>query len=109
MGASAQCAEGGATGVGREYVVYTSFYVAAVVKPPCICFSSLPSLGAGSHDPDWSGGFLWREDSSVSNDLLSVRALSPVTRFSMRLATRAGRPVGGDPIYPTACFMGPEV
>src|SRR5262245_55514816 len=26
---------------------YNSFYVAAVVKPPCICFSSLPSLGAG--------------------------------------------------------------
>src|SRR5712691_4730258 len=35
----------------------------------------------------------------VSNDLLSVRAQTPVTRFSMRLLTRAGRPVGGDPIY----------
>src|SRR3989442_12016138 len=28
----------------------------------------------------------------VSNDLLSVRALTPVTRFSMRLSTRAGSP-----------------
>jgi hypothetical protein len=38
-----------------------------------------------------------------------VRVQTPVTRFSMRLATRAGRSVGGDPIYPTAFFMGPEV
>ena len=40
----------------------TSFYVAAVVKPSCIGFSSLHSLGAVSHGPDWSGGFLWRWD-----------------------------------------------
>jgi len=45
----------------------------------------------------------------VSNDLLSVRAQPPVTRFSMRLATRAGRPMGGDPIYPTAFWQDPEV
>ena len=37
----------------------------------------------------------------VANDLLSVRAQPPVTRFSLRRATRAGRPVGGDPISPT--------
>jgi len=48
----------------------------------------------------------WRPH--VSNDLLSVRALTPVTRFSMRLSTRAGRPRGGDPIYTTACWAGPE-
>ena len=30
-----------------------------------------------------------------------------VTRFSMRLSTGAGRPGGGDPIYPTACLAGP--
>src|SRR6266851_9004347 len=45
----------------------------------------------------------------VSNDLLSVRAQTPVTRFSMRLSTRAGRPVGGDPIYTTAFLQGPEI
>ena len=45
----------------------------------------------------------------VSNDLLSVRAQPPVTRFSIRLSTRAGRPVGGDPIYPTAFWQDPEV
>src|SRR5712691_4957691 len=45
---------------------------------------------------------------TVSNDLLSVRAWGPVTRFSMRLSTRAGSPVGGDPIYTTACFAGPD-
>jgi hypothetical protein len=26
----------------------------------------------------------------------------------MRLSTTAGRPRGGDPIYTTACFAGPE-
>jgi hypothetical protein len=45
----------------------------------------------------------------VANDLLSVQALTPVTRFSIRLSTRAGRPVGGDPIYPTASLQGPEI
>ena len=44
----------------------------------------------------------------VSNDLLSVRALTPVTRFSLRLSTPVGRPRGGDPIYTTACCAGPE-
>ena len=45
----------------------------------------------------------------VSNDLLSVRVQPPVTRCSLRLATTTGRPVGGDPIYPTASLKGPEV
>src|SRR4029434_7293564 len=44
----------------------------------------------------------------VSNDLLSVRVHTPVTRFSLRLSTTAGRPVGGDPIYTTASLQGPE-
>jgi hypothetical protein len=56
---------------------------------------------------------LWRLpltlEPMVSNDLLSVRALTPVTRFSMRLLTTTGSPVGGDPIYPTAFSKGPEV
>src|SRR5262249_53973051 len=45
----------------------------------------------------------------VSNNLLSVRVQPPVTRFSLRLSTTPGRPVGGDPIYPTASLKGPEV
>jgi hypothetical protein len=45
----------------------------------------------------------------VSNDLLSVQAQTPVTRFSLHLSTRAGNPVEGDPIYPTASLQGPEV
>ena len=53
----------------------------------------------------WRLPVAWR--SLVSNDLLSVRARTPITRFSLRLATRAGRPRGGDPIYPTACYAGP--
>jgi hypothetical protein len=44
----------------------------------------------------------------VSNDLLSVRAWAPVTRCSLRLLTRAGKPVGGDPTSPTAALQGPE-
>jgi hypothetical protein len=81
----------------------------------CRCCQALvnafsPStLSAVSHGPNWSGGFRWRWDPSVANDLLSVRAHTPVTRFSLRLATRAGRPVGGDPIYPTASVKGPDV
>jgi hypothetical protein len=35
-----------------------SFYVAAVVKPPCVCFSPLHSLSAVAYRPDRSGGFL---------------------------------------------------
>ena len=49
----------------------------------------------------------WGVETLVSNDLLAVRALTPVTCFSLRLTTRAGRPRGGDPIYPTACCAGP--
>jgi hypothetical protein len=45
----------------------------------------------------------------VANDLLSGRTLTSVTRCSLRLSTRAGTPVGGDPIYPTASLHGPEV
>jgi hypothetical protein len=44
----------------------------------------------------------------VSNDLLSVRVHTPVTRFFMRLSTRTESPVGGDPTYPTAALQGPE-
>jgi len=46
---------------------------------------------------------------SVSNDLLSVRARTPVTRCSMRLSTPAGSPVGGDPISTTASLQGLEI
>ena len=45
----------------------------------------------------------------VPNDLLSVRALTPVTRFSLRLVTTTGSPVKGDPISTTAFLQGPEV
>jgi hypothetical protein len=44
----------------------------------------------------------------VSNDLLSVRVPTPVTRCSLRLSTTAERPVGGDPISTTASLQGPE-
>jgi hypothetical protein len=37
-----------------------AFYVAAVVKPSCILFSPLSSLGAVSHRAGSSCGFLWR-------------------------------------------------
>ena len=37
-----------------------------------------------------------------------VRVHTPVTRCSLRLSTRAGRRVGGDPISPTAGFARPE-
>ena len=47
-------------------------------SPPDVRCSPLPSLRAVSHRPDRSGGFLWRWDPSVSNGLLSVRALTPV-------------------------------
>jgi hypothetical protein len=81
----------------------------------CRCCQALvnvvsPStLSTVSYDPDRSGGFRWRWDSSVTNDLLSVRVHTPITRCSLRLTTRAGRPVGGDPISPTACFARPEI
>jgi hypothetical protein len=77
-------------------------------QAPCVFFSPLPSLDAVSHRPDRSGGFLWRWDSSVSNDLLSVWAQTPVTRFFIRLATRARRLVGSDPIYATASLKSPD-
>ena len=44
----------------------------------------------------------------VANALLSVRTFTSVTRCSLRLSTSAGRPVGGDPISPTAALHGPE-
>jgi hypothetical protein len=60
-----------------------------------------------------SPGWLWRLPLKlgpmVSNDLLSVRAWAPVTRFSLRLSTTGAKPVGGDPIYPTASLKGPEI
>ena len=54
-----------------------SFYVAAVVKPPCVCFSSLHAFGAVSHGPDRSGSFLWRWD-----------LLSPTTFYPCGFNTR---------------------
>ena len=38
----------------------------------------------------------------VANDLRSVWVHTPVTRCALRLVTSAGKPVGGDPISPTA-------
>jgi hypothetical protein len=61
------------------------------------------------YDPNWSGGFRGRWGPSVAHDLLSVRAHTPVTRCSLRLATRAGRSVGGDHISPPASLKGPEI
>jgi hypothetical protein len=56
---------GGRTaGVPAQKWLCISFYVAAVVKPSCVCFSSRHALSAVSPDPDWSGGFLWRWDPS---------------------------------------------
>jgi hypothetical protein len=96
---------------GREAWATRAFGLPSMLpllSSPRECF--FPStLSAVSHDPNWSGGFRWRWDPSVANDLLSVRAHTPVTRCSLRLATRAGRPVGGDPISPTASVQGPEV
>ena len=63
-----------------------------LLSSPRRIFSPLHSLDTVSHRPDRSGGFPWRWDPSVSNDLLSVWALTPITRFSIRLSTRAGRP-----------------
>jgi hypothetical protein len=45
----------------------------------------------------------------VSHALRSVPASTPVTRFSRRLATSAGRPGAGAPISPTASWHGPAV
>jgi hypothetical protein len=94
-------------GVKTKVFMDVSFYVAAVVKPsgvfflPCLLWALCP----------WPR-LVWRLPVAlgplVSNDLLSVRVYTPVTRCSLRLSTRAGRPVGGDPIYPTASFDGPE-
>src|SRR5262245_29864414 len=59
-----------------------------------------------------SPGPVWRLPVTLgtlaSNNLLSVRVHTPGTRCSLRLATRAGRPGGGDPISPTAFVNGPE-
>src|SRR5438128_10157829 len=83
------------------------FSVALVGKPSCVwvrpCIpGTLCHLAPSGLAASCGVGII------VSNDLLSVRAWVPVTRFSMRLSTRAGSPVGGDPIYTTACFAGPE-
>src|SRR6266849_2378016 len=45
----------------------------------------------------------------VSNDLLSVRVHTPVTRCSLRLLTTAGKPGGGDPISTTASLQSPDI
>jgi len=79
-----------------------------LLSSPLRIVTPLPSVDAVSPRPDRSGGFLWRWDASIANDLLSVRTLTPVTRFSLRLATRAGRPVGGAPIYSPASLQNPD-
>jgi hypothetical protein len=94
--------------VVTQNAFYSSFYAAAVVKPSGVFF--LPTIL-------WT---LWHialiglvasfgVGPIVSNDLLSVQAHTPVTCFSLRLSTRAGSPVEGDPISPTASVQGPEV
>jgi hypothetical protein len=45
---------------------------------------------------------------NVSHHRLSVRARMPVTRFSRRLSTRGGRPVGGAPLSSPAFWQGPD-
>ena len=65
-------------------------------------FLPFHSLGAVSHGPDRSGGFLWRWDLASPTTFSPCGLHTPVTRCSLRLSTRAGRPVGGDPSYPTA-------
>jgi hypothetical protein len=55
----------------RQKGFCSSFYIAAVVKPPGIFLSFLHALGAVSHRPDWCGGFPWRWD------LLSPTICSP--------------------------------
>jgi len=77
-------------GKGNSYYLLSSTPMLPVIWPRCV----------------------WRLPGAlraiVSNDLLSVRALTPVTWFSLRLATRAGKPRRGDPTYTTACYAGPE-
>src|SRR4030095_528708 len=93
---------------GRMWL-YFSFYVAAVVKPSCVFFFSLHSILL-RRCVTWPRSH-WRLPVAlgprVSNDLLSVRVPTPVTRCSLRLSTTAGRPVGGDPISTTASLQGP--
>jgi hypothetical protein len=63
-----------------------SFYVAAVVKPLCGCFSPLHSLGAGSHRTKQSGDFLWCPDLASPMTFSPCRCthLSPQSRYAFR-------------------------
>ena len=81
----------------------------AVLAPPSLNglgqpagLSSLRAWSAASPRRDRSGGFLMALRRPVSNDLLAVRVQPPVTRCARRLATTGGRPLGGDPLSPTA-------
>jgi len=81
-----------------------SFYVAGCCQASWSIFSPPPCFG---RCVAWSRS-VWQLPVAlgpiVSNDLLSVRAQTPVTQCSLRLSTGAGRLVGGDPIYTTAFF-----
>jgi hypothetical protein len=83
---------------------FSFFYVAGCCQAPWSIFSPSPCFGRWV---SWSRS-VWQLpvalEPIVSNDLLSVRVQTPVTRFSLRLSTGAGRLVGGDPIYTTAFF-----
>jgi hypothetical protein len=75
----------------RICTLVPSFDVAAVVKPPAYFFSpAFFGHCVTSPRPVWRLPLALGP--RVSNDLLSVRARTPVTRFSMRLSTQAGRP-----------------
>ena len=77
---------------------------------PASCLARLPGIpGALRHCAPRALAASWRVALIVANDRLSVRARARVTRCSLRLLTRAGRTVGGDPISTTACVAGPEM
>ena len=74
------------------------------------CLERLPGIpGALSHFAPMALAASCSVAIIVANDLLSVRALALVTRCSLRLSTRAGRPVGGAPISTTAFWQGPAI
>jgi hypothetical protein len=72
-------------------------------QAPCVFFP-LPSLSAGSPRPDRSGGFLWRWDLVSPTTFYPCGPSGPSARFSLRLSTRAGRSVRGDPISSPASW-----
>jgi hypothetical protein len=93
---------------GEKAVSFSFFYVAACCQALLRIFSPLTLFERCILSPR----SVWRLPVAlrprVSNDLLSVRAPMPTTRFSRRLSTSTGRPVGGAPLSPTASWQGPE-